>query len=159
MVGSETLWVWVALLLFAAVLFYFGVHKTILGGLDKRAETIANDLNEAKRLREEAQKLLASYDEKRKAAEVEAAAIVAAAQEEAKRIEAEGKTRIDDFVKRRTAQAELKIAQAEQSATGEVRAAAAEAAVKAAEILMSGKGAGLDDLFTKGLAEVRTKLN
>jgi F-type H+-transporting ATPase subunit b len=157
MVGSETLWVWVALALFAAVLFYFGVHKLILGGLDKKAAGIASELDEARRLREEAQKLLTSYDEKRKAAEAEAAAIVAAAKEEAKRIEAEGKVKIDDFVKRRTAQAELKIAQAEQSAASEVRAAAADAAVRAAEALMSGKG--LDDLFAKGLAEVKTKLN
>ncbi len=157
MVGSETLWVWVALALFFAVLAYFGVHKLILGGLDKKAETISSELDEARRLREEAQKLLASYDEKRKAAEAEAAAIVAAAKDEAKRIEAEGKTRIEDFVKRRTAQAELKIAQAEQSAAAEVRAAAADAAVRAAEAMLSGKG--MDDLFAKGLAEVKAKLN
>jgi F-type H+-transporting ATPase subunit b len=158
MVGSETLWVFVALLIFLAILAYFGVHKIILGGLDKRADVISSELSEARRLREEAQKLLASYDEKRKAAEAEAAAIIANAKSEAERIEAEGKARIEDFVKRRTAQAELKIAQAEQGAASEVRAAAAEAAVKAAQSLLVGAGAD-ESLFAKGLAEVQAKLN
>jgi F-type H+-transporting ATPase subunit b len=158
MVGTETTWVWVSLILFLAVLAYFGVHKIILGGLDNKGKAIADNLAEARRLRDEAHALLASYDEKRKAAEAEAAAILANAKAEAARIEAEGKQKIDDFVKRRTAQAELKIAQAEQGATAEVRSAAAEAAVRAAQTILAG-GAGSDDLFVKGLAEVKAKLN
>jgi F-type H+-transporting ATPase subunit b len=156
MVGSDTLWVAVALLIFLAILWYFGVHKTILGGLDNRAKMISSELAEARRLREEAQTLLNSFDEKRKVAEAEATAIVANAKDEAKRIESEGKAKVEDFVKRRTAQAELKIAQAEQSAVQEVRAASADAAVRAAEIMMSGKG---DNLFAASLSEVKAKLN
>jgi F-type H+-transporting ATPase subunit b len=156
MVGSDTLWVGVAFVIFLAILAYFGVHKTILGGLDSRAKKIGDELAEARRLREEAQALLNSFDEKRKVAEAEAAAIVTNAKDEAKRIEAEGKTKVEDFVKRRTAQAELKIAQAEQSAVQEVRAASADAAVRAAEIMMGGKS---DQLFVASLSEVKAKLN
>ncbi len=80
-----------------------------------------------------------------------------AAKAEAKRVEAEAKAKLEDFVKRRTAQAELKIAQAEQQAAADVRKAAAELAVKAAgSILASAKG---DDAFNEGLKQVKTQLN
>jgi F-type H+-transporting ATPase subunit b len=150
-------WVAVSFLVFMGILGAFGVHKKILGALDGRGARIKAQLDEAERLRTEAAALLKSYEAKRAAAEKEAADIVAAAQEEAKRLEADAKTKLDDFVKRRTAQAELKIQQAEAQATAEVRAAAVDLATKAAsQILASSK---TDDAFTAGLEEVKKRLN
>jgi F-type H+-transporting ATPase subunit b len=150
-------WVAVSFLVFMGILAAFGVHKKILGALDGRGARIKAQLDEAERLRTEAAALLKSYEAKRAAAEKEAADIVAAAQEEAKRLEADAKTKLDDFVKRRTAQAELKIQQAEAQATAEVRAAAVDLATKAAsQILASSK---TDDAFTAGLEEVKKRLN
>lgn len=146
-----------ALLIFLAILGYAGVHKFILSGLDARGAKVAAQLGEAERLRKEAAALLKSYEEKRRDAEKEAAALVEAARAEAARVEADAKTKLEDFVKRRTAQAELKIAQAEQQAAADVRKAAAELAVKAAgSILAASKG---DDAFNEGLKQVKTQLN
>jgi len=146
-----------ALLIFLGILGYAGVHKFILSGLDARGAKVAAQLGEAERLRNEAAALLKSYEEKRKAAEKEAAALVEAARAEAKRVEAEARAKLEDFVKRRTAQAELKIAQAEQQAAADVRKAAAELAVKAAgSILAASKG---DDAFNEGLKQVKKQLN
>lgn len=146
-----------ALLIFLGILGYAGVHKLILSGLDARGQKVAAQLAEAERLRNEAAALLKSYEDKRKAAEKEAADLVEAARAEAKRVEAEAKVKLEEFVKRRTAQAELKIAQAEQQAAADVRKAAAELAVKAASsILASAKG---DDAFSEGLKQVKTQLN
>jgi F-type H+-transporting ATPase subunit b len=150
-------WVGVSFFVFLAILAYFGAHKKILSGLDARGEKIAAQLNEADRLRTEAAALLKSYEAKRVAAEKDAAAIVEAAKAEAVRMEAEAKAKLEDFVKRRTAQAELKIAQAEAQATADVRAAASETAIKAAsELLGAAKG---DDAFLAGLTEVKAQLN
>lgn len=157
MLKDPTFWTGVALLIFLAILFYYGVHKLIISGLDARGEKVANQLAEAERLRKEAAALLKSYEEKRKVAEKEAADLIEAAKAEAVRVEAEAKAKLDEFVKRRTAQAELKIAQAEQQAAADVRKAAAELAVKAASgILGAAKG---DDAFVEGLKQVKTQLN
>lgn len=154
--GAE-FWVGVAFFIFLGILAYFGAHKTILKGLDSRGEKIANQLAEAERLRNEAAALLKSYEDKRRAAEKEAEEIVAAAKDEAKRLEADAKAKLEDFVKRRTAQAELKIRQAEEQATQDVRAAAVDLATRAAASLLgASKG---DEAFTASLAELKTKLN
>lgn len=150
-------WVAVSFFVFLGILGYFGVHKKILGALDARGARIKAQLDEAETLRNEAAALLKSYEAKRIAAEKEAAEIVAAAQEEARRLEAEAKVKLDEFVKRRTAQAELKIQQAEAQATAEVRAAAVDLATQAAaQILASAKG---DDAFAAGLEQVKAQLN
>jgi F-type H+-transporting ATPase subunit b len=146
-----------ALVIFLGILAYAGVHKFILSGLDARGAKVAAQLAEAERLRSEAAALLKSYEEKRAAADKEAAELVEAAKAEAKRVEAEAKAKLDEFVKRRTAQAEMKIAQAEAQAAADVRKAAAELAVAAAgSILASAKG---DDAFTEGLNQVKGQLN
>ncbi|MFY8153073.1 MAG: ATP F0F1 synthase subunit B, partial [Hyphomicrobiales bacterium] len=138
----DTVWVGVAFVIFFAILAYFGVPKAIVAALDARGEKVAQELAEARRLRLEAEKLLAEYEAKRKAAETEAASIVAAANEEAKRLAAEAETKLNDFVARRTKSAEEKIALAESQAEAEVRAAAAEAATKAAELLIRSQVGG-----------------
>jgi len=157
----DTVWVGVAFVIFFAILAYFGVPKAIVAALDARGEKVAQELAEARRLRLEAEKLLAEYEAKRKAAETEAASIVAAASEEAKRLAAEAETKLNDFVARRTKSAEEKIALAESQAEAEVRAAAAEAATKAAELIIRSQVGGKagDALFAAGLNEVKAKLN
>ncbi|KRE18004.1 ATP F0F1 synthase subunit B [Bosea sp. Root381] len=157
----DTFWVAVSLVIFLAILAYFGVPKAIVAALDSRGEKVAQELAEARRLRTEAEKLLAEFETKRKAAESEAAEIVAAANEEAKRLAAEAEAKLNDFVARRTKAAEEKIAFAESQAEADVRAAAAEAATRAAEVILRGQVSGKtgDTLFAAGLNEVKAKLN
>jgi F-type H+-transporting ATPase subunit b len=154
-------WVAVAFVLFIAVLGYFQVHKLIVKGVDDRRERIKAELDEARILKEEAQALLMQYQEKKQAAEQEAAAIVAGAKAEAERLAHEAKAKMEDFVARRTKMAESKIAQAEAQAVADVRSAAAEAAVAAAETILTRtvKGKVADDLVAKGIDDVKRKLN
>jgi len=119
-------WVAVAFVIFVGVLIYYGVHTMITGVLDQRSARIRADLDEARRLKEEAAALLAEYRRKQQSAEREAAQIVAGAKAEADRLGVEAKTRMEEFVARRTKMAETKIAQAEAQALADVRAAAAK---------------------------------
>jgi F-type H+-transporting ATPase subunit b len=154
-------WVAVAFVIFIALLVKFGAFKALVGELDKRGERIASELGEAKRLRAEAQALLASYEKRRHEAETEAAAIVAQAKIEAERLAQEAEAKLADFVTRRQKTAEEKIAQAETEATREVRVAAAEAAIRASEAILRARSAGAAGLglLTKSLDEVKAKLN
>jgi F-type H+-transporting ATPase subunit b len=161
MLAEAETWVAVAFVIFVGVLIYFGAHKLVVGALDQRSARIRGELDEARRLKDEAAALLAEYRRKQQTAEREAAEIVAGAKAEAERLAAEAKTRMDEFVARRTKMAETKIAQAEAQALADVRAAAAEAAVAAAEKILTEavKGSVADDLLTKGIAELKSKLN
>lgn len=154
-------WVAIAFIILMGVFAYLGVHRTVLKALDHRSERIKGELDEARRLKEEAAKVLADYKARRASAEREAEAIVAGAKAEAERIAAEAKTKMEDFVARRTKTAENKIAQAEAQALADVRAAAADAAVTAASTILSNsvKGKVADDLLAKGIAEVGQKLH
>lgn len=158
---SAELWVAVAFLILMGVFGYFGVHRTILTALDHRSERIRKELDDARRLKEEAAKLVEEYRQRRATAEREAQEIVTSAKAEAERIAAEAKAKMEEFVARRTKSAESKIAQAETQAIADVRAAAAEAAVAAATSIMSQsvKGSVADDLIAKGIKDVREKLN
>ena len=154
-------WVAVSFVILMGVFGYFGIHHTLLKALDSRRDRIKADLDDARRLKDEAQKLLAEYRARRETAVREADEIVANARAEAERIAAEAKAKMDDFVARRTKSAESKIAMAEAQAMADVRAAAADAAVAAAAMVMSQsvKGSIADDLMSKGIADVRAKLN
>src|SRR6202790_1137579 len=154
-------WVAVAFVILMGVFAYVGIHRTVLKTLDHRSERIKAELDDARRLKEEAAKLLAEYKARHAAAEVEAQEIIAAAKVEAERIASEAKVKMEDFVARRTKTAESKIALAEAQALADVRAAAAKAAVRAASTILSQsvKGPVADDLLAKGIAEVREKLN
>ncbi len=147
--------------LFVIGLAYLKVHQKVFGALDARAKVIADELTEAKRLREEAAAVLLSFSKKRAEAEAEAAAIVAQAQAEAQNLAKETEARMADFVTRRSQQAEAKIAQAEAQATADVRAAAADASIRAAEIVLRGNMTPsiADSLIEKGLAELKAKLH
>jgi F-type H+-transporting ATPase subunit b len=161
MLAEAETWVAVAFVIFVGVLIYFGVHKLLVNALDQRSTRIRDELDEARRLKDEAAALLAEYRRKQQTAEREAAEIVAGAKAEAERLAVEAKTRMDEFVARRTRMAETKIAQAEAQALADVRAAAADAAVAAAEKILTQtvKGSVADDLVSKGIAELRSKLN
>jgi F-type H+-transporting ATPase subunit b len=157
---AET-WVAISFLIFAGILVYVGVPKLITDALDNRAKRVQDELDEARRLKEEAQKLLAEYQGKQRQAETEAAGIIAGAKAEAERIAAEAKAKMEEFVARRTKMAETKIAQAEAQAVADVRAAAAEAAVAAAEKILTVevKGKVADDLIARGIGDVKSRLN
>jgi F-type H+-transporting ATPase subunit b len=157
---AET-WVAIAFVVFVVLLGYLGVHKTILAALDTRSNKIKGELDEARRLKDEAMALLAQYQKKRQEAETEAQSIVTGAKAEAERLSAEAKVKAEEFVTRRTKMAEQKIAQAEAQAVADVRAAAADAAVAAAEKILAeqAKGAVASDLIAKGVQDVRNKLN
>jgi F-type H+-transporting ATPase subunit b len=154
-------WVAVAFVAFLGVLAYFGVHEMMVKFVDQRRDRIKAELDEALRLKEEAQALLAQYQRKQREAEQEAAAIVAGAAAEAERMMAEAKAKMEEFIARRGKMAETKIAQAEAEALADVRAAAAEAAVGAAERILTQivKGEVADHLIVKGIDDVKTKLN
>lgn len=156
-----SVWVLVALVIFIGICLYVKAPAAIAKALDGRASRIGNELDEARRFREEAQALLAEYQKKRKEAEQEAAAIVEAAKREAEALAEEAKTRAEDYVTRRTAVAEQKIAQAEREAVAEVRSSAVDLAVEAARTLLAARSdakAGAD-LFKASLQEVQSKLN
>lgn len=154
-------WVAVAFVIFVGVLGYLQVHKRLVKGIDDRRERIKAELDEASRLKAEAEALLATYRRKQQEAEREAETIVASATAEAERLTAEAETKIEEFVARRTKMAESKIAQAEAQALADVRSAAAELAVAAAERILTRtvKDKVADDLLAKGIEDFRTKLN
>jgi F-type H+-transporting ATPase subunit b len=161
MLNNPETWVAVAFVIFVAGLGYLGVHRMIGKSLDDRAGRIKAELDEARRLKDEAAEVLAQYQRKRQEAEGEAQDIIAGAQAEAERMGVEAKAKIEEFVARRTKMAEAKIAQAEAQATADVRAAAAEAAVAAAEKILTReiKGNLAGELIAKGIEDVRKKLN
>ena len=154
-------WVALGFLCFLALLAYLGAHKKVFDAIDQRQARIKSELDDARRLREEAQALLAEFERKGREAETEAAAIIAGATAEAERLAAEAKTKMADFIARRTKMAEAKIVQAEAQALADVRSAATDAAVAAAEKILAAaaKGKVAEDLLTRGIADVRRKFN
>ena len=150
----------VALVIFIAMAIYFGVHRIVAKMLDAQIKKIADDLAEAKKLREEAAALLVEYEQKRVAAEAEAEGIIAAAKEEATRLTTEAQASLNDLVTRRTKAVEDKIAQAEAQAVAEVRARSADVAIEAARLVltdeMNRKGG---EVVNKAIADVGSRLN
>jgi len=161
MFNEPEFWVAVAFVIFVAGLGYLGVHKMIAKSLDDRSDRIKAELDEARRLKDEAAQVLAQYQRKRLQAESEAQEIIAGAKAEAERLAIEAKSKIEEFVARRTKMAENKIAQAEVQATADVRSAAADAAIAAAEkiLILETKGKLAGDLIAKGIEDVRKRLN
>ena len=161
LLGDAEFWVAVAFVIFVAGMGYLGVHRMVAKSLDERAGRIKAELDEARKLKDEAAALLAQYQRKRQEAEGEAQDIIAGAKAEAERLAIEAKAKIEEFVARRTKMAETKIAQAEAQAAADVRAAAADAAVAAAEKILTQetKGSLAAELISKGIEDVRKKLN
>ena len=158
---DATFWATVALVLFFCLIFYMKVPGMMTKGLDDRSEKIRKDLEDARRMREEAQQLLAEYQRKRKEAEQEAETIISAAKREADALAKDAERKTADYVARRTTLAEQKIAQAEGQALAEVKASAVDLAIDAARsiITKNTSGAAGKDLFNKSLVELKSRLN
>jgi F-type H+-transporting ATPase subunit b len=155
-----TVWATIGLVTFLGILVYVGVPKTVLGMLDDKSKKIADDLDEAKRLREEAQSLLAEYERKRQAAEDEAQEIIEAAKTEASRLTEEAQASLEDLISRRTKAVEEKIAQAESQAIADVRARSADIAVEAARHVLVDKMADKGEaLVEQAIKDVSASLN
>ena len=154
-------WVAIAFVAFVLVLLYYRVPALIAKSLDDRAEAIRKELDEARRLREEAQNLLADYQKKHRNVSQEADTILELARGEAEAFAQETRANLKDMLERRTRQAEDKIARAEAQAVDEVRAAAIELAVAAAEKILREKasGAGGVSLIDQSIRELKGRLN
>ena len=155
MFEAET-WVAIAFVIFLAVLGYLKVHKMLIKGIDDRRDRIKAELDEARRLKEEAQALLAGYQRKQQEIERAAEGIIAGAKADAERLAAEAEAKLQDFIARHTKMAQERIAQAEAQAVADVRSAAADAAVAAAGTILGRKVKDkvADDLLTEGIAAI-----
>jgi F-type H+-transporting ATPase subunit b len=149
----------IAFILFFVLLWRLNVHTMILKALDARSQEIAKELHEARRLREEAEKLLADYEAKKAAAEAEAKVIVETAKEQAAAVADETRASMQAAMARREKQAEDRIANAGAKAQDDVRAAAIEAAVAAAEKLIRERmnDSAQATLVQEGVADMKRK--
>ena len=129
--------VFIGILIFFVIVWRFGAFKTVLGGLDSRAEGIKKELEEAANLREQAAEALALAERRQQDADKEAEAIIEQAKRDAKVMLEEAKKELADKIARREAQAAARIARAEAEAASEVRRAAADAATEAARRVMA----------------------
>lgn len=161
MLNTDTFWALVALILFLIIVLAVGGPGMIAKALDARTQRIRNELDEARKNREEAQALLAEYQRRRRDAEAEASTIVEEARKEARRLTEEANEKLRDMVERRTKTAENKIAQAEAQATAEVRGRAAELAVAAATDILKARVSGetANRLVTESIDTVRQRMN
>ena len=150
----------VALVIFCGAAVFFGIPAIVGKMLDGQIQKIADELAEAKRLREEAAALLVEYEQKRVGAESEAEGIIAAAKEEATRLTAEAQVSLADLISRRTKSVEDKIAQAESQAIAEVRARSADVAIEAARLVLTDEmSRNGGEVVNKAIADVGNRLN
>ena len=159
--GNTNFVVLIAFLLFVGVLFYLKVPSKMGGLLDKRAEGIQSDLDEARALREEAQTLLASYERKQKEVQEQADRIVTQAKSEAQAAAEEAKADLKASIKRRLQAAEDQIASAEAGAVKEVRDQAIMIAIGAANDVIAKQMTATagNKLIDEAIAEVDAKLH
>mgnify|MGYP001379331662 FL=1 len=141
LIQDPTFWVAVAFVVFV-VLVFKPIKGALIGGLDAKIAEIRREVEEAEKLREEAQSLLANYQRQQRQAIQDAEAIVARAKEEAERHRAEADEAMKDMVRRQEEQAREKIAQAETTAIQEVRSMSVELAMAAAEKLLADRLSG-----------------
>ena len=151
----------IAFLVFLGVLVYFKVPGMIGGMLDKRADGIKSELDEAKALREEAQALLASYERTQKEVQEQADRIVASAKDEASRAAEQAKADIAASVQRRLAAAEDQIASAQASAIKDIRNQAVAVAINASREIIASQMTATDanKLIDAAIADVDAKLH
>jgi len=159
--STPEFWVAVSFFLFVGGVLYLGVHKKIATALDARAAAIAKEIDEARHLRDEADKVLADYRQKQGNAAKEAQDIVDLASREAQALAAETSRSMKEHFDRRMKLAEDKIGRAEAEALREVRAAAADAAVAAAQMVIADQltPEANDKLLKQGIDTLKTKLN
>jgi len=154
-------WVFIGLLIFFGIVAFVAKAPQKIGAaLDGQAAAIQANLDEAARIREEAQRLLDTLKAERAEAEVHAREMLAQAQAEAKRLEADAKAKLAESLARRQQVAERKIATAEAQAAAEVKAAAADIAAHAAETVLTARlaGAKADPLVDAAIGQIAAKL-
>ncbi|WP_170755017.1 F0F1 ATP synthase subunit B [Ruegeria lacuscaerulensis] len=159
--GNTDFVVLLGFIVFIAVLFYFKVPGMIGGALDKRAEGIKSELDEARALHEEARSLLASYERKQREVQSQADAIVAAAKDDAVLAAEQAKVDLEKSIARRLAAAQDQIASAEASAVKEVRDQAITVAVSAANAVLVKQmtATQANKLIDAAIADVGEKLH
>ena len=159
--SQATFWVFMGLLAFLGLMVYLKVPSKAASALDKRADDVRSNIEEARKLREEAQALLADYQRKRQEAEEEAKDIIDQAKREAAALGEEAKTRMEEYVERRTKAVEQRIAMAESQALADVRASAVEVASRAAAQIVAAKAEGDvgDKLIDASIAGLKDQLN
>lgn len=158
---NPELWVAAGLFIFFGILVVAGVPKLVAGQLDARAAKIKAELDEAMRLRSEAQDLLDQIRREKVEAEAQAREMLAAAEADARIMEAEAKVRLEETLTRRQALAERRIAAAEAQAAAEVKAAAADIAARAAETVLASRliSQKTDPLLDTAIGQISTRLN
>jgi F-type H+-transporting ATPase subunit b len=154
-------WVAIAFLIFVGILIRLGVPNLLFKTLDDRSARIKAELDEALKLRKEAEGVLAEYRRRQGEAEKMAESIILNAGVEAGRMAAEAQAKVEEFIARRTKMAETKIAQAETQALADVRATAADVAIAAAEAILvkTTHGAAAEALVKKGIGDLKARLN
>lgn len=157
---DTSFWVLVAFLIVIGIFWKVGLHKTIASGLDKRAQKIADELDHARKLREEAQEILAQYQRRQREAENEAKGIIEQARKDAQRLAAETREKINDQLERRAKAAEEKIVRAEAQAIAEVRSQTADLAIAAARKIISERmdQGAQSALVEKAIGDLRGRL-
>ena len=153
-------WVGVAFLGFIALLIWYKVPALVTKALDDRADILRKEIEEARKLRDEAANLLADYKRRQADAQKEADAIIDRARQEAATLAAESRSSLAEMLQRRTRLAEDKISRAEAQATADVRAAAIEAAIGASHGLIASRlnGEAGHNLVNRSIGDLKGKL-
>jgi F-type H+-transporting ATPase subunit b len=154
------IWVTVGLVILIAALVWAKVPAMAAKALDARGIKIQAELDEALRLRQEAQTLLAQIKLQREASEKIAAEMIANAEADSKRLREEAAVKLEEQIKRRQQMAERKIANAEAQAAAEVKSAAAEVAAQIAETVLKSRLEGLksDPLIDRAVSQIGERL-
>jgi F-type H+-transporting ATPase subunit b len=157
---NPELWVGVGLILFLGILWMAGAFRMAMGALDAKSAKIQSELDEAARLRADAEAMLADIRKQRDESEALAKQMLADAKAEAKRLAGEAKTKLEEQIVRRTELADRRIAAAEAQAAAEVKAAAAELAANITEQVLIArlKGAKSDPLVDKAITQLGDRL-
>ena len=149
-------WVALAMIVIFALLAWKKVHHAIGRALDSKIELIRNQLTEAESLRKEAEALKAEYEAKAKSVDKDRKALLERARHEAEEIVAKAKSDAELLIERRGRMAEDKIAAEERAAVDQVRAAAADAAARAARRLIAERhdAAADEQLVNQAIGEI-----
>lgn len=158
--ANPEFWVGVGFVIFLGILWMAGAFKTVAGSLDAKAATIKTDLDEAARIRAEAEAMLADIKRQSVEAEAHAKSVIEAAEEQATRLAADAKVKLAEELALRTRLAERKIEAAQAEAAAQVRAAAIDLAARAAEEVLAQNlaGAKSDPLVDKAIGQLAGKL-
>lgn len=158
--ANPEFWVGVGFVLFMGILWMAGAFKTVASSLDAKAATIKTDLDEAARIRAEAEAMLADIKRQSLEAEAHAKSVIEAAEEQATRMAADSKVKLAEELALRTRLAERKIEAAQAEAASQVRAAAIDLAARATEEVLTQRlaGAKSDPLIDKAIGQLAGKL-